>query len=113
MPDVTPSPFGAAPGGLKVRLRLSPKASANRITGLQDDGQGGALIKASVTMVPEGGKANAALIKLLAREWRLAKSNIEIIHGTTGRNKTVFVAGNTEQLLNKLQHWAADKLGSK
>ncbi len=109
-PDFTPSPFAGAPGGVRVRLRLTPKASANRITGLKPDGEGGAAIKASVSVVPEGGKANAALIKMLAKEWKLAKSSLEIIHGATDRNKTVLVAGNTEQLLEKLQDWASEKL---
>jgi len=92
-----------------VRLRLTPKASANRVTGLKLDGQGGVVLKASVTVVPEGGKANAALIKLLAKEWKLAKSSLEIVHGVTDRNKTVLVAGNTEHLLKKLQDWVSNK----
>jgi len=98
------------PAGVTVRLRLTPKASANRITGLIPDGQGGTVLKASVTVVPEGGKANGALIKLLAKQWKLAKSNLEIVHGATDRNKTVLVAGNTEHLLKKLQDWASEKL---
>ncbi len=92
-----------------VRLRLTPKAAANRITGLKLDGQGGLVLKASVTVVPEDGKANAALIKMLAKEWKLAKSSLEVVHGATDRNKTVLVAGNTEHLLKKLQDWASDK----
>lgn len=108
--DHPPSPFAAAPGGIRVRLRLTPKASANRITGLKDDGEGGSVLNVTVTTIPEDGKANAALIKLLAREWKLAKSSFQITRGATDRNKTLFVAGNTEQLLEKLQHWAATKL---
>ena len=96
-----------------MRLRLTPKASANAITGIMADSDGGALIKAAVTTVPEDGKANAALIKMLAKEWKLAKSDFQIIHGLGSRNKTVFVAGNTEHLLKKLQHWACDKLGNE
>jgi len=110
--DFTPSPFARAPGGITVRLRLTPKASANAITGLKADGQGGAVLKASVTTVPEGGKANAGLIKMLAKEWKLAKSSLEISHGATDRNKTLFVAGNTEQLLKEMQDWVSNKLGN-
>ncbi len=72
--------------GVLVHLRLPPKASANRITGIQLDAEGNEILKAQVTTVPEGGKANAALInarwyKMLAREWKLAKSSINLVHG--------------------------------
>ncbi|MBC8270086.1 MAG: DUF167 domain-containing protein [Rhodospirillaceae bacterium] len=107
------SPFSGVQGGVRVRLRLNPKASANRISGLTTDPDGNAVLKATVTAVPEDGKANAALIKMLAREWKLAKSGFDIIHGATGQNKTVFVAGGTEQLLKKLQNWASHKLGNE
>ena len=107
--DPVPAPFAGVAAGVTVRVRLTPKASANRITGIKLDGQGGAVLKASVTTVPEGGKANAALIKMLAKEWKLAKSSLEIVHGATDRNKTVLVAGNTEHLLKKLQDWASQK----
>ncbi|MCP4709761.1 MAG: DUF167 domain-containing protein, partial [Planctomycetes bacterium] len=72
--DFPSSAFVKAPSGVKVRLRLTPKASANRICGMQTDAAGSSILKAQVTTVPEGGKANAALIKMLAKEWKLAKS---------------------------------------
>jgi uncharacterized protein len=102
-----PSPFSKVPGGVRVRLRLTPKASANRVTGVQFDAEGGALLKAQVTAVPEGGKANAALIKMLAKEWKLAKSGITVIKGTTDRNKTLLVAGDPDELMSQLNNWAS------
>lgn len=105
-----PSPFVKAAQGVRVRVRLSPKASGNRVTGLQIDAEGDFFLKAQVTAVPEGGKANAALIKLLAKEWKLAKSGVEVIQGATDRNKTLHITGNSEQLLAQLQVWAAGKL---
>jgi len=88
-------------------LRLTPKASANRITGIQSNAEGAGVLKVQVTTIPEGGKANAALIKLLAKEWKLAKSGLQIIHGATDRNKTVLVAGDTEKNWKKLHDWAS------
>lgn len=85
-----------------MRLRLIPKAAANKISGLQLDAQGYAVLKAHVTAAPEGGKANAALIKMLAKEWKLAKSSIQVLHGATDRNKTLLIEGDPEALYLKL-----------
>ena len=49
---------------------------------VQDDG-----IRVYVTVVPEGGKANAAVIKLLAKEIGIAKSRLKLIRGDTARDK--------------------------
>ena len=50
------SPFVKMGDGVRVRLRLTPKASANRITGIQLDVEGNEILKAQVTTVPEGRK---------------------------------------------------------
>ena len=42
-----------------------------------------------VTKVPEKGKANEAVIKLLAKHFKVAKSEVKIVRGMTGRNKVV------------------------
>ena len=56
-----------------------------------DDGQ--AVLQVRVTAVAEKGKANKALIALLAKAFKLPKSDIEITAGTTGRRKTLVFAG--------------------
>lgn len=42
-----------------------------------------------MTAAPVDGKANAALIRLLAREFRVPKSKIRILHGETSRDKLI------------------------
>ena len=61
------SPFSAVDGGVTLAVRLAPKASENRIGPVALDDAGGAVLKVAVTEIPEGGKANKALIKLLAK----------------------------------------------
>jgi len=100
-----PAPFVAAQDGVRVRIRLVPKASANKIAAIETDADGSGLIKVMVTAVPEQGKANAALIKLLAGEWRLAKSTILVIRGATDRDKTLLVAQETDTLMQQLHQW--------
>ena len=60
---------------------MTPKASANRI--VHEDGQ----IRVFVTTVPEGGRANAAVGKLLAKALGLAPSRLELLRGETSRDK--------------------------
>lgn len=87
-------PFRETARGLEVYVRVSPRASANRIVGAMDDGAGGQRLKVLVTSVPEDGKANKAVIKLLAKSWKLAKSLMEITSGATDRNKTILITGD-------------------
>ncbi|OHC73667.1 MAG: hypothetical protein A3G18_02820 [Rhodospirillales bacterium RIFCSPLOWO2_12_FULL_58_28] len=100
------SPFTAAPSGVKVNVKLAPKAGHNRISGFADDADGNCVLKASVTAAPEGGKANAALIRMLAKEWGLPKTSLEVAVGASGRRKTLFIKGDAEMLGRRLNQWA-------
>jgi len=85
-----------------VRVRLTPRGSANRLVGLVAEADGGVALKIMVTAAAEQGKANDALIALLARTWHLTKSDISIVTGASDRRKTVHVAGTAAQLLPAL-----------
>ena len=100
-------PFTAVADGVRVAVRLTPGASRNAVAGLADTAAGGRVLKVSVTAVPEAGKANAALVKLLAKEWRIAKSDVALVAGATDRTKTLLVAGPSAALLRRLEEWAA------
>ncbi|MDP6174776.1 MAG: DUF167 domain-containing protein [Rhodospirillales bacterium] len=83
------APFRVRAGALGVPVKLTPKARRNAISGMTSEAHGGALLKVSVTAPPVDGKANAALIKLLAKEWHLPKSSLEITRGASDRLKLV------------------------
>ena len=76
-----------------IRIRLTPKAARNYIGDWVRNADGDPMLKVYVTAVPEDGKANSALINLLAKEWRLPKQSVEIIRGHTDRTKTIRVPG--------------------
>jgi uncharacterized protein (TIGR00251 family) len=101
------SPFAVSPQGLRVSVRLTPKASRERIEGLAPEADGGVMLKVSVTAVPEDGKANAALIKLLAKAWRVPKSSMDIVQGATDRRKVLLITGDADQLRQRLEQWMA------
>ena len=99
-------PFAAVEGGVKLAIRLSPKASRNQIEGVFIDVDGQAVLKASVTTVPENGKANKSLIKLLSKELKLVKTMISLVSGSKDRNKVLMITGETNDLLSKLDKWS-------
>lgn len=75
-------------------MRLQPRASRNELAEWRDDPESGERIRiARVTAPPVDGKANAALIRLLAKEYGVPKSRIRIVQGETSRNKVVELPG--------------------
>lgn len=77
---------------MKLNVRLTPKASSDRIGGEVEMPDGTRQLKVYVTAVPEDGKANAAMIALLSRHFKVPKSAIAILRGATDRNKLVEIA---------------------
>jgi len=90
-------------GRLRLRVKLAPKAAGNRIQGLARDEDGALLLKVAVSAAPENGRANRALIALLAKEWGLAKSAIVIDRGATDRRKILLIEGDAARLSDRLR----------
>lgn len=67
--------------GAEIAVRVTPKASRNAVT----EGEDG--LRVSVTTVPEDGKANKAVIKLLATALGVPKSSLTLVRGATSRDK--------------------------
>lgn len=67
--------------GATFALRVTPRARRNTIS--VEDGA----IRVQVTAVPEDGKANAAVVKLLADSLGVAKSRLVLVRGATSRDK--------------------------
>jgi uncharacterized protein len=102
-------PFEKTGEGVKARLRLTPGASRDVVKGVAADENGVAWLTASVTAVPENGRANKALIRLLSKEWRVAKSSIQVISGPADRRKTLLVAGDAAEISRKLADWLENR----
>ncbi len=82
-------------GAITFEVRVAPRASRNRVVGLQD----GAL-KVALTAPPVDGAANEALRKLLAKTFGVSKSSVEIVRGERGRTKLLRVQGADESKLD-------------
>ncbi len=72
-------------GELTLTVRVHPGARKTQIKGVMADGT----MKIDIAVVPEEGKANAALVEFLAEEFGVKKSSMEIISGETNRRKIV------------------------
>ena len=99
---VEATPFARVAGGVSLSVRLTPKASENRIGPVVADADGGAVLKVAVNQPPVEGKANEALIKFLAKTWGLPKTAISVKRGASGRLKTLFIEGDPEQLMKRM-----------
>ena len=95
--------YQSAPDGLKIFVRLSPKAKREGFEGIHTDPDGTQRMKFAVSAPPVDGKANEALIKGLAKQLHIAKSAITLVSGTTDRSKTLLITGNTAELIKKLE----------
>jgi len=77
-----------APGDV-IPIHAYPKAPANRVEGWTVDASGQQWLKVRIACAPEDGKANTALIRLLAREWGVPASSLKIVLGETSRYKRI------------------------
>jgi uncharacterized protein len=89
-----------------VRIRVTPRARATRIDGLQDDPQGGVRLRVAVVEAADAGRANGAVLALLARTWRLPRGALSITAGAADRRKTISIAGDGKSLMERLLRWS-------
>jgi uncharacterized protein (TIGR00251 family) len=98
----TDRPWKAVSGGIRLRLKVQPKARREGVAGLTPDPDGpdstGWALKLRVGAPPEGGKANAAVVALLAAKLGVAKSAISVVSGATDRRKLVEIRGDETDL---------------
>lgn len=79
--------------GVRLRVRVTPKASEDRIDGEMSDSSGASHLQLRVRAAPENGAANAAVESLLAKRLRVPRSNVHVAKGATARVKVVDITG--------------------
>ncbi|MEI9990492.1 MAG: DUF167 family protein [Rhizomicrobium sp.] len=99
----------SAKGGVVFALRLTPKGGRDAVEGWSVGADGSEHLKARVASPPEDGKANAALIALLAKTLGVRKTTIEIIAGETSRLKTIAIAAPDPDTIRRLETLGAAK----
>jgi uncharacterized protein YggU (UPF0235/DUF167 family) len=72
-----------------ISVKLTPKASSDRIGEIRKQSNGEEQLAVYVTAAPDKGKANEALLRLLAEHLGLSVSRLKIVRGHTSRNKLI------------------------
>jgi hypothetical protein len=83
------SPIRQSPSGILVDVWVAPRASRDSIGGLHGD-----RVKVAVSAPPVDGAANEAVRIALAKALGVAKSQVEVVSGQKGRQKTLAVSGD-------------------
>lgn len=96
-------PYSVMNGGVRLAVRLSPRASRNGIDGIVTGAAGRPALHIRLTAPPVEGAANAALIAFLAKMLGMRKANISILSGQTARIKILHLSGDTGTILMKLK----------
>ena len=81
-------PISPTAGGVRLRLRVQPRASREELAGLA-----GGAIRIRLTAPPVDGAANEALVRFLASRLEVSRSAVELVGGRSGRSKLVEVTG--------------------
>lgn len=82
------------PEGVLLFLRVTPNAGRDSLDGIEIRDDASIVLRVRVSAVPDKGKANAAVIALLAKALRLPKSAMTLVSGETSRHKSVLVSGD-------------------
>ena len=107
--DKVPPPRAGA--GEVLAVRVTPRARADRLLGFRPQAaDGGArnprgageVLCAQVTAPPEGGRANRALVTLVARAAGVPRGAVVLESGARSRNKLLRVPAGTAALLRRL-----------
>jgi uncharacterized protein (TIGR00251 family) len=93
--------------GVRLAVKVTPRAARAGVQGVTIEGER-SYLAVRVAAPADGGKANAATLKLLARHSGVAPSALSLVSGASGRLKLVDVLGDSEYLAHRLNDIATD-----
>ncbi len=108
MIDPTARPYLAQPDGVRLAVRLTPRASRNGLDGVVAGADGRVVLQVRLVAPPVEGAANKALVAYLAEALRLRKSDIRIASGETARQKLLVLAGDAAAIIARLEAWIGE-----
>jgi uncharacterized protein len=88
-------------GGLRLLVRVTPKSSCDVLEGMERLADGTAVLKARVRAAPHDGKANVAVVTLVARRLEVALRSVQVTSGAASRLKRIDIDGNADHLADR------------
>lgn len=98
-------PVSAHPRGLRLAVRLTPRAGRNAVQGVTEEPDGRRVARLQIAAPPVEGEANAALVAFVARSLGLPRRHVSILSGETGRTKLLLLEGEADLLSRKVADW--------
>ena len=92
---------------MRLTVRLTPRAQADRLDGWSRDEAGRPVLNARVRAAPTEGEANAALEALLAKVLFRPRSAVRVVKGGSARLKQVEIDGVEDSAVTQLLGGAA------
>lgn len=89
----------------RLTVRVTPRATRDRIDGFDADG----VLGLRVTAPPAEGEANAAVVKLLSRALGLPARDVVLVSGATSRRKMFDLPVSTEEIAARLGRAVEEK----
>jgi uncharacterized protein (TIGR00251 family) len=83
-------------GAVTLDIAVKPRSSREGIGPVQGD-----RLCVAVNAPPVDGKANEAVVRVLAETFKVARSAVTIVRGETGRKKTIRIAGVTAAAIHR------------
>jgi len=90
---------------LILAIRLTPRSAKEGTGGVWRDERGAAWLQAQVRAVPEKGRANEALVRLLAKRLRIPAKEILLDSGDSSRLKRLRLIGQARNAAAMMKDW--------
>jgi uncharacterized protein YggU (UPF0235/DUF167 family) len=90
-------------GGISLAVRLTPRGGRDAIDGMERLADGHSVVRVRVRAAPSEGKANEALIRLIARAAGAAPRDVALAGGATGRVKRLVISGDGPTIVAALE----------
>ncbi len=100
-------PYAAEPEGIRLAIRLTPRANRTALDGVMRGADGRPALHLRLAAPPVEGAANQALIAVLAEALAVRKADIRIRSGQTARRKVLVIAGDSAGLMARVADWVA------
>ncbi len=96
-------PWSLTPDGAMLAVRLTPKGGRDAIDGINALADGRAVLAVRVRALPADGKANEALIGLIAKAAGVRSRDVMLVAGATARLKRLAISGHGPTVIAALE----------